>query len=144
MSATGFQNRRRMIAQEKAEHAKAAAVGKAAAHTNSEGVVDHKAALSQATVKEALAYAAAHSVTIDPIGKKKAEILAEILAALGAPVVTEGAPALRDATDEETASILEAEGVKVGDVIELADGEKYRIVSMDEKVVIEPVAGEGE
>jgi hypothetical protein len=44
----------------------------------------------------------------------------------------------RDATEAETAIILGAEGVEPGDIVELESG-RYRVVSMDDKVVIEPV-----
>lgn len=47
---------------------------------------------------------------------------------------------LREATEKETATILAAEGVQPGDVIELESG-KYRVVSMNDTVVIEPAEG---
>lgn len=45
----------------------------------------------------------------------------------------------RNATEAETAEILKAEGIKVGDVIELEDGD-YRIVELSgDRIVVEPV-----
>lgn len=77
---------------------------------------------------------------------KKETLRANVIAKLAdlEKAKTSGSPGgaasnLREATAEETAQILEAEGVKPGDELELADGLKVRVVSMDDAVVVEPL-----